>query len=267
MTEEATDTSTSEASTSQPIPDAPSSISKLLNLLECDGDALIEALLVNYDLGDSAITSSIREQDELVKQVWALASGISQKLPRSYKMAMKGEEAELWDIACKKEIEMFESMGVWTEVALPAKKRAVTSKWVFARKLDSAGRIMKYKARFVVQGFDQREGIDFQETFAPTARFGSLMIMFAIAVKKKWIMQGFDVVSAYPHSPIDEEIYIEPPEGFPCKVQGHVLLLKKALYGKASSTLLVEVLFESTTRHGMRVLRKRSITLCSEIQE
>lgn len=144
---------------------------------------------------------------------------------------MKDEESVLWRAACEAEIKMLRSMGVWEEVPLPQGKRSVTSEWVFNRKVDTQGKVTKHKSRFVVRGFDQREGIDFQETFAPTARFASLMIMFAICVKKKWIIQGFDVVSAYPHSPIDEEIYIDPPEGFPCKVEGYVLLLKKALYG------------------------------------
>lgn len=120
---------------------------------------------------------------------------------------------------------MLRKIGVWEEVRLPEGKRAVSSKWVFARKHDPNGRVTKHKGRFVVRGFDQREGIGFQETFA------SLMIMFAISVKKQWKMQGFDVVSAYPHSPIDEEIYVNAPEGFLCKRPGDVLLLKKALYG------------------------------------
>lgn len=83
----------------------------------------------------------------------------------------------------------------------------------------------------MVRGFNQEQGVDFNETFAPTARFSSLMILFAIKVKKGWHLRGFDVVSAYPHSPIDEEIYILPPDGYPCTNPGHVLKLCRALYG------------------------------------
>lgn len=57
------------------------------------------------------------------------------------------------------------------------------------------------------------------------------MILFAINVTNHWHMRGFDVVSAYPHIPIEEEIYIEPPDGFPCKHESMVLKLKRALYG------------------------------------
>lgn len=231
LEEEAADTSKDDVSTSQPIPDPPASISKLLNMVDCEEQQLVEALMTRYELKDDSITAIICGQDKLVRQIWAIPSGLSEKLPRLYKAEMKSQEADLWKAACQKEIDMLISMGVWEEVKLPASKRSVSSKWVFARKQDSGGRVIKHKSRFVVRGFDQREGIDFQEMFAPTARFGSLMIMFAISVKKRWIMQGFDVVSAYPHSPIDEEIYIEPPEGYPCKTEGNVLMLQKALYG------------------------------------
>lgn len=220
-----------EPSRSEPIPDRPSSISKLLNSVGCDTDVLLQALEVSYDLNDASISKQIREQDLLVQEVEAMAAGISQKLPRTYNAAMKSEESELWLKACQREIATLVSMGVWDEVSLPVGKRSVSSKWVFNRKCDANGAVTKYKARFVVRGFDQREGIDFQEAFAPTARFALLMIMFAVSVKKRWHMRGFDVVSAYPHSPIDEEIFVDPPQGFPCKTEGMVLKLKKALYG------------------------------------
>lgn len=212
------------------MPDRPSSISKLLNCLNCDEEGLLEVLEVSYDLTDDSISRGIREQDRLVREVQAMAAGISQKLPRTYNAAMKSKESELWRAACQREIDMLVLMGVWEEVDLPAGKHAVTSTWVFNRKCDANGKVVKYKTRFVVRGFDQREGIDFQGTFAPTARFASLMIMFAICVKRRWHVRGFDVVSAYPHSPIDEELYIEPAEGFLCKSGNRVLRLKKALY-------------------------------------
>lgn len=218
-------------SRSEPIPDRRSSISKLLNKVECPEEELLKALKISYDLSDSSISESIRKQDCVVKEVMALAAGISQKLPRTYNAAMKDDESELWKKACVQEIDMLRSMGVWEEVRLPAGKRAVSSKWVFNRKCDANGVVTKHKTRFVVQGFDQQEGVDFQEMFAPTARFASLMIMFAMGFKKKWHVRGFEVVSAYPHSPINEEIYVKPPEGFPCASSGMVLRLRRALYG------------------------------------
>lgn len=65
----------------------------------------------------------------------------------------------------------------------------------------------------------------------PTANFGSLIIMFAIVVKKRWHMQGFSVVLVFPHSPINKAIYVKALEGFPFQGSTMVLHLRKALYG------------------------------------
>lgn len=92
LTENAAEDATRAASRSAPIPDAPSDISKLLNTVECAETALLEALAVTYDLSDTKTTTSIREQDRLVEQIVVLSSGLSQKLPRTYNAAMKGDE-------------------------------------------------------------------------------------------------------------------------------------------------------------------------------
>lgn len=91
-----------------------------------------------------------------MQSVLVMAAGISQKLPRSYNTALKSNESELWRAACEREIKMLVSLGVWEEVQLPPGKRAVSSKWVFNRKSDANGVVVKHKARFVVRGFDQR---------------------------------------------------------------------------------------------------------------
>lgn len=64
-------------------------------MIKCEDKALIEALVTTYKLGDSSVSAIIRDQDVLVKQIWEMSSGISQKLPRLYKAAMKSEEADL----------------------------------------------------------------------------------------------------------------------------------------------------------------------------
>lgn len=81
LSEEAEENLEEESSRSEPIPDAPSSISKLLNFAVCEEEGLLEALAISWDLGDSTVTSTIRDQDVVVQHIWAMASGISQKLP------------------------------------------------------------------------------------------------------------------------------------------------------------------------------------------
>lgn len=221
----------SNPETSEPTPDPPGFISKLLNLVSCQEDSLLDSLRVTYDLDARSIIKALCEKDRLVQGIWGMAAGISSKLPRSLNAAMKSNESELWKETCEKEMSMLRSMLVWKEVSLPVGKRVVSSKWVFNRKHNANGIVVKHKAPFVVRGFSQREGIDSQETFTPTAQFSSLMIIFATLVKKQWYLRRFDVVSAYLHSPIDEKIYIKLPDGYPCTMPERVLMLKCALYG------------------------------------
>lgn len=213
-----------------------SSIDWLLNSVSVagiDGEVknLMETLVTEYRLDNHSFTTNVREQDEAIRMIQALAVGVAGRLPRTYQEAISGENGKEWELGCKKEINMLTRLKVWDEVRLPAGQRAVSSKWVFAEKLDKGGKVVKWKSRFVVRGFTQKEGVDFTETFAPTARFTSLMILITIAVKMGWDLKGFDSVSAYPHSPIEETIYVKPPEGYKLTTPGNVLLLKKALYG------------------------------------
>lgn len=213
-----------------------SSIDKLLNSISIsglDGEVkdLIETLSMEYRIEDPYSTTTIRDQDEVIKKVQALSAGLAGRLPRSYQEAISGDHGEEWLAGCKKEIDTLVGLGVWDEVRLPDGQHAVSSKWVFAEQTNTEGQVVKRKLRLVVRGFTQKEGVDFTDTFAPTAKFTSLMIIITIAVRNGWTLKGFDVVSAYPHSPIDETIYVKPPEGFKTRIPGTVFLLRKALYG------------------------------------
>lgn len=224
--------------TSRPIPDptSSSSIDRILNSLSTCGidqeiKDLFQALSMEFRLEDTSFTTTVRDQDERVNMIQLMAAGIAMNLPRSYKEAINGEHGDEWKLACDKEIEMLTRMKVWDVVSLPKDQAVVSTKWVFAYKFNSEGEITKRKSRFVVRGFTQKEGIDFKEPFAPTARFTSLMILFSVSVKKKWHIRGFDIVAAYPHSPIDEAIYIKPAEGYELEDPTKVLKLNRALYG------------------------------------
>lgn len=189
-----------------------------------------------YEAEQSTNHKNCVDQDKTTENVRVLAAGIAWKLPQSYKPAMKIDKAEEWKAACDKEIGMLKTMQMWKEVALPAGKQVVSSKCVSNRKLDSEYVVTKCKAHCFVQGFNQEHGVGFNKTFAPMARFSSRMILFAIEVKKGWHLQSFDVVSAYPHSPIEKEISVMLPEGYPCLFASNVLRLYRTLYGTKQST-------------------------------
>jgi hypothetical protein len=92
--------------------------------------------------------------------------------------------------------------------------------------------VEKHKARFVARGFSQVEGIDYDETFAPVTRYSSIRSMLALSAQMGWKIHQMDVKTAFLNGQIEEEVYIEQPEGFETfDHESHVCRLKRALYG------------------------------------
>ena len=86
-------------------------------------------------------------------------------------------------------IEKYQSImknHLWDVVLRPERKSVVTSKWIYKIKHTADGSIEKYKAIFVARGFSQKEGIDYEENFAPIARYTSIRSVLALAVVMKW---------------------------------------------------------------------------------
>jgi hypothetical protein len=120
----------------------------------------------------------------------------------------------------------------WDIVLRPEGKFVVTSKWIYKIKHAADGSIEKYKARFVARGFSHKEGVDYEETFAPVARYTSIMALISLALVMGWRIHQMDVKTTFLNGVIVEEVYIEHPQGF--EVHGretHVCRLKKVFYG------------------------------------
>ncbi|GJV40340.1 retrovirus-related pol polyprotein from transposon TNT 1-94 [Tanacetum coccineum] len=106
------------------------------------------------------------------------------------------------------------------------------TKWVFRNKLDENGVVSQNKARLVAQGYNQQEGIDYDETYAPVARLESIRILLAYACALDFKLFQMDVKSAFLNGFINEEVYVAQPPGFiDFEKPDHVYKLKKALYG------------------------------------
>jgi hypothetical protein len=149
--------------------------------------------------------------------------------PRTYAQAMARTDAAEWEVACEAERRAFECMGLYEVVPRPKGRKVVGSKWVFRIKRGPDGEIQKYKARVVAQGFTQIEGVDYDETFAPVAKFASLRAILALAAEHNLEVQQMDVKSAYLNAELHDEIFMEPPPGFEVP-DGMVLRLVKAVY-------------------------------------
>jgi hypothetical protein len=107
-----------------------------------------------------------------------------------------------------------------------------SSKWIYKIKHATDESIEKHKARFVVCGFYEKEGIEYEETFSPIAKYTSILTIIALAAKMKWKLHYMDVKTTFLNGVIEEEVYIEQPQRFEVEDRNtHVCRLKKALYG------------------------------------
>jgi hypothetical protein len=131
----------------------------------------------------------------------------------TYKQAMEGEDRELWIIAVEKELQSFKSNKTWTLVMFPHNKKALSMKWLLRLKRNLAGSIIKYKARLNVRGFEQIQGVDYTETFAPVTKLTSLRLFLAMANQFCMRMIQLDITTAFLNAKLDEEIYVDIPPG------------------------------------------------------
>jgi hypothetical protein len=118
-------------------------------------------------------------------------------------------------------------------VALPKDTNIIRVKWVFKVKTDEFGAITKYKARITPKGYMQRFGVDFFEVYASTGMYKTMRAFFVIVASRDLELRQLDVPQAFTQAPLDEDVYMEMPEGF--SEPGMVCRLKKSLYGLKQS--------------------------------
>lgn len=148
--------------------------------------------------------------------------------PTSFKEAMNDPG---WRNAMQDEIRALEDNKTWVMTNLPPGKKALGCRWVYKIKFKSDGSIERLKARLVVFGNHQVEGLDYNETFAPVAKMVTVRAFLAIAAAKNWELHQMDVHNAFLHGDLDEEVYMKLPPGFGGGKDGLVCRLEKSLYG------------------------------------
>jgi hypothetical protein len=156
-----------------------------------------------------------------------LAAAYVGRDPASYSEAMRSADADQWSEACQYEIDALAKNSTWELVDLLPGRKVVKSKWVFKLKADG-----RYHTRLVAKGFMQIPGVDFDETFSPVAHFESLRMLLALATLEDWHIHQMDVKSAFLNGMLDEEIFMEQPQGFiTTGSETQVCRLCKAIYG------------------------------------
>ena len=111
--------------------------------------------------------------------------------------AMSCKESDLWHNTMKDEIDSIKSNGVWDLVKLPNEVKAIGCKWVFKTKRNSLGKIERYKARLVANGFTQKEEIDCTKTFSPVSKKDYLRIILALVANFDLVLPQIDVKTAF----------------------------------------------------------------------
>ena len=166
------------------------------------------------------------------------------------------KNSKYWIEAAENEYQSLLKKNTWELVERPKEKNVITCKWVFKVKRRADGTVDRYKARLVAQGYSQVEGEDFNDTFAPVARYSSIRYILAIANQLNLEIHQSDLKTAYLNGNLEHEIYMEQPEGYVDKHQADLVCrLRKGLYGLKQSArcwnITMDSFFESVRIHSV----------------
>ena len=154
-----------------------------------------------------------------------------QSEPRTYRQSQSLPDAKQWQEAAEDKLKAHAENGTWEIVKLPPGQKAIGSRWFMKIKRLADGSIDRYRARLVAKGYSQRPGFDYLETFAPTVRVAAIRTILAIAAIEDLELRSIDISHAFLNGELEEDIYMEQPEGFEVGGPGYVCKLKKSLYG------------------------------------
>jgi hypothetical protein len=150
--------------------------------------------------------------------------------PQSFKKALSSPQASQWQVEVDDEVQPLTTLSVFESLPLPPFHRAIRFKWVFKLKTGDKGEILRYKARLVVCGFMQKNGVDVDETYATVSKYASLRFMMAQCCAEKIDITHLDIKTAFLNAQFEEILWCDPPLGVPAP-PGHKWRLNKALYG------------------------------------
>jgi len=162
---------------------------------------------------------------------WTTVADDQQKEPKTVAEALARLDRDKWLNAMNEEMESLHENDVWDLVELPKDQKVVGSKWVFKLKVGADGEVERYKARLLVQGFSQKFGVNYDETFCPVVRHESVRTLIALAVQHDLKLHQMDITTAFLNGELNDEVYMKQPEGFISKDQPHLVCrLKRSIY-------------------------------------
>ena len=150
--------------------------------------------------------------------------------PMTYKQAIASADAKEWLQSIKEEVNSLQKNQTWVEMNREEWMNVIGSKWVFKKKKDENGNVQRYKSRLVAKGYNQEYGVDYNETFAPVLKYKSFRLLLILAILFDLEVDQMDVKTAFLNADVDEDIYLDVPDGVNVS-KNKVLKLLKALYG------------------------------------
>jgi hypothetical protein len=145
---------------------------------------------------------------------------------------MQVETKKKWDQEMKEEMDSLVNNQTWDLVQLPARKRVLQNKWVYKLKEEDRGN-KRYNPILVVKGFAQKKGIDFDEIFSTVVKMTSIRTILSLVAIEDLHLEQLDVKTIFLHADLEEEIYMQQPQGYEVKGKENlVCMLKKRLYGQ-----------------------------------
>ena len=146
-------------------------------------------------------------------------------------------------------MESMYSNKVWKLVKAPNEVKHIGFKWIYKRKRGVDRRVETFKARLVTEGFTQKERIDYEETFSPVAMLKSIRILLSIATVLDYEIWQMNVKTAFLNRYLEENIYMQQPDGFIQKGQKHMVCkLQRSIYGLKQASRSWNIRFDQAIK-------------------
>ena len=177
-------------------------------------------------------TGSLKPVDRLsfpAPSAHVAATSTISPIPGNYRSALADLQ---WRAAMADEYQALIDNDTWRLVPRPPGANIVTGKWIYKHKFHSDGTLARHKARWVVRGFTQRHGIDYDETFSPVVKPATIRVVLSIAASRSWPIHQLDVKNVFLHGHLEETVYCQQPPGFVDPTHpDYICLLQCSLYG------------------------------------
>nr|GEZ28151.1 hypothetical protein [Tanacetum cinerariifolium] len=180
-------------------------------------------------IGNPSQSVRTRRQLESDAEMCMFALTVSQTEPKNIKEAMADSA---WIESMQEELHQFDRLDIWELVDRPLYTNVINLKWLWKNKHDEENTVIRNKSCLVAKGYAQKEGVGFEESFAPVARLEAVRLFIAYAAHKSFTIYHMDIKTAFLYGPLKEEVYVNQPDGFVDPYHpDKVYRLKKALYG------------------------------------